>query len=113
MHEMSIAESIVNIVKNVMQDNQGKSLREVVVEVGELMAVVPDSLSFCYEAIVEGTDLAGSRLTINTIPIRVICNDCKQEFKIEEFSFLCPACNSGNLTEVSGREMNISHLEVD
>ena len=52
MHEMSIAQSIIDIVNDTLAENEKSRLKEVAVDIGEMVAVVPESLQFCYEAIV-------------------------------------------------------------
>ena len=85
---------------------------EVVVDVGELVAVVPESLEFCYAAITDNTKYHGSRLVINLLPVLACCDDCHKEFKVENITFTCPHCNSVKLKIFQGQELKISHLEV-
>ena len=110
---MSIAQSIIEIVDDTLKENEKKQLREVVVDIGELVAVVPDSLQFCYEVIVSGTIYEKAKLKINIIPLKINCNNCKIESKIEKYSFICPKCDSTNINVISGEELNIRYLEVD
>jgi len=113
MHEMSIAQSILNIVDEYMVKENGRNLMEVAVEVGELVAVVPDSLTFCYEALVEDTPYKESKLTIKIIPLTGTCTECNRLFKIDNFEFVCPNCNSSGIEVKGGQELRISHLEVE
>jgi len=113
MHEMSIAQSIIDIVDDTLKENESENLREIVVDIGELVAVVPESLQFCYEAIVNGTKYEKAELKIIIKPLKIVCNNCKVESKIEKYSFLCPDCNSTNISVLSGEELNIRYLEVD
>jgi hydrogenase nickel incorporation protein HypA/HybF len=81
MHEMSIAQSVLEIVNDTLQQNPGSKLKKVVVKVGELVAVVPDSLQFCYQALTADTPMEGSELVIEVIPVAASCQDCGREFK--------------------------------
>ena len=110
---MSIAQSIVVIVDDTLAENEKEQLREIVVDIGELVAVVPDSLQFCYETIVEGTSYENAELKINVIPLKIKCNNCNVESKIEKYCFSCPECDSTNIKVISGEELNIRYLEVD
>lgn len=112
MHELSIAQSIVDIVEETMNGEPETNLIEVVVDVGELVAVVPESLEFCYAALTDSTKYAGSKLVINILPVLARCDDCRQEFKVENITFVCPNCNSVKLKIFQGQELKISHLEV-
>jgi hydrogenase nickel incorporation protein HypA/HybF len=112
MHEMSLAQSILDIVDEYMQDEQGKLL-EVSVEVGELVAVVPESLTFCYEALIEDTPYDGSKIAIKILPLSATCDNCSKSFDIENFNFICPFCHHSDVQVESGQELRISHLEVE
>lgn len=114
MHEMSIAESILDIVKETLADKCPDGiLKEVVVQVGELVAVVPDSLTFCYEAIVKDTEFENSKMIVEIVPLMATCNACTHHFKIEKYQFSCPACGATAIEVGQGQELQISHLEVE
>ncbi len=112
MHEMSLAQNIIDIVDEYMQEEEGKLL-EVAVEVGELVAVVPDSLTFCYEALVENTRYQGSKMSIKVLPLSATCTHCSHSFNIEDFNFICPHCRKTEVKIDKGQELRISHLEVE
>ena len=70
MHEMSIAESIIDIVRDSTSSQPDVKLLSVTVEIGELTAVIPESLSFCFDALIEDTPYKGAELKIITIPLQ-------------------------------------------
>jgi hydrogenase nickel incorporation protein HypA/HybF len=113
MHEMSIAQSILDIVDEYMSKENGQLLKEVAVEIGELVAVVPDSLTFCYDVLIEDTPYQNSKLKITIIPLNGTCSECNRSFKIKNYEFICPNCQSTHLQVQGGQELRISHLEVD
>ena len=113
MHEMAIAQSIIEIVNDTLADDERNKLKEIAIDIGELAAVVPDSLQFCYETIVHETEYQNAVLNINVIPLKIKCNNCNIESKIEKYAFICPKCESTNIIVISGEELNIRYLEVD
>ncbi len=113
MHEMSIAQSILEIVEEYLQEYPGRKLKSVTVEVGELTAVIPESLDFCFTAITEETPYAGARLIIKQIPLTGTCQDCGEHFPIENFNFTCPKCQSTRVKVEGGDELKVSELEVE
>jgi hydrogenase nickel incorporation protein HypA/HybF len=113
MHELSLAQNIIEIVQDIIKDRNGAEVTEVGVDIGELVAVIPESLEFCYDTLVEETPLKGSRLKINIIPLIGICKSCQKEFHIEHMAFTCPHCKSPSITVNQGQELKISYLEVD
>jgi len=113
MHEMSIAQSILDIVDEYMKKENSGKLAEVAIEIGELTAVVPDSLTFCYEVLVEDTPYRDSKISIHIIPLTGTCPACGITFKIKNFEFLCPNCQSPGIEVEGGQELRVSHLEVE
>ncbi len=55
MHELGIANSILEAVKTELQPHPGARPVRIAVTVGALSGVDRDSLAFCFEAIVKGT----------------------------------------------------------
>jgi len=110
---MSIAQNIIEIVEDISRENGVKNVKKVIVKIGKLVAVVPDSLLFCYETLTTGTHLENSELKINILPIMGKCNSCGKEFEVESYIFACPFCESTEVKILQGQELNISELEVD
>lgn len=113
MHEMSIAQSVVDIVEEEMTRNGASILRSVRLNIGRMSAVVPDSLSFCFEVITGGTRLEGARLFMDIIPLRGFCHSCESEFEIEDYTFSCTMCGSTKIDTISGQDLSIVEIEVD
>ena len=113
MHEMSIAQNILEIVDEYMRREANSKLLEVAVEIGEMVAVVPESLLFCYNVLVENSKYHNSKLLIKILPMQGTCRTCKHLFKIENYNFVCPSCQAGDVEVQGGQELRISHLEVE
>jgi hydrogenase nickel incorporation protein HypA/HybF len=112
MHELSIAQSIVDIIRQYVPDDQAESVRLVKIRVGPLAGVVPDSLDFCFGAIVADTKLRKARLDIEATRLRSQCTGCDEAFEVEEASFICPRCGSGEIKVVSGTELQVVEIEL-
>lgn len=108
MHELSIAQSVVDAV---CERAAGRRVCSVRVEVGSLCAVVPDSMQFCFELVTEGTVMEGARLDIDQPPGRAHCRDCGGDFTLPDLILLCP-CGSADVEVLSGRELRILSMEV-
>ncbi len=115
MHELSICHGIMEIARSALADLPGPCPRvtSVTVRVGRLTAVVPDSLRYCFDLLTPRTDLEGARLVIEEIPVRGRCADCALTFEIVTLSFTCPACGSGLVELLSGRELQVISLETE
>ena len=113
MHEMSIAQSLLEIIKEEMAKNGAKVLRSVRLHIGQLTAVVPESLSFCFEVMTAGTEMEGARLIMEIIPLVGYCEECNREFKIDNYAFSCPYCHGTDIKTISGEELSIVEIEVE
>jgi len=112
MHELAIAQNIVEIVQESVPKAKVPSVKFVKMRIGKLAGVVPDSLDFCFSAIISGTELQGARLQIDHIPTIGRCKTCTTDFKMEEYAFFCPTCESVDITLVSGTELEVSEIEM-
>lgn len=113
LHEMGVAMQIVEIAKaSIPAELAGSRIETVNLKVGKLSAIVPDSLRFCFEAVTKGTALEGARLRIKEMPVRAVCNACRNEWTIDTPAFACPACQSGDITLLTGRELDIESIEL-
>jgi hydrogenase nickel incorporation protein HypA/HybF len=113
MHEMSIAQSMIEILQEEMGKHGAKKLLSVHVRVGQLSAIVPDALSFCFQIITEGTEMAGAKLVMEVVPLSGFCHSCKENFEIREYQFICPFCGSGKIETTGGQDLAIVDMEVE
>jgi hydrogenase nickel incorporation protein HypA/HybF len=113
MHEMGIANSILEAVKTEAARYPGSQPRKVGVRIGELQAIDQDSLRFCFDAIVRETELDGLQLEIELCPRRHRCQACAQEFIVRDYEFKCPQCGEARSECISGDEMALAYLEVE
>jgi hydrogenase nickel incorporation protein HypA/HybF len=113
MHEMSIAQSLLDIIKEEMQKHDAKTLRTVRLNVGQMTAVVPEALTFCFEVITTGTELEGAKLFMNMVPLKGYCPECDKEFTIEDYTFICPSCGGREVQTIGGQDLSIVEIEVD
>ncbi len=113
MHEMSIAQSLIDVVKEEMVKHEAKTLRSVRLDIGEMSAIVPDALSFCFEVAVTGTELEGARLIMDVIPVKGLCHECKSEFEVKDYTFVCPSCSNTKIETIAGQNLSIVEIEVE
>lgn len=112
MHELSLAQSIVDIVHQYVPDEQGNSVRSIKLRVGDLSGVVADSLEFCFSAITSETSLCAATLQIERVPFTLLCRNCKNSFTSELGIVVCPACGGNNTEVVAGTEMQVVEIEM-
>jgi len=113
LHELGIAQSIVEIAEKNANQQGARKVLEVTVEVGALSGVMAESLEFCFEACCSDTLLEGCALKIEPVPARARCRECHQEYNIINYFDSCPACNSPVSDMLSGEELRIKEMEID
>ncbi|HUL75159.1 MAG TPA: hydrogenase maturation nickel metallochaperone HypA [Vicinamibacterales bacterium] len=67
MHELGLANNILDIVRQYVPAERACAVRSVRVRVGDLAGVVPDSLAFCFSAIVIDTPYDRASLAIDHV----------------------------------------------
>ena len=112
MHELSIAQSILDIVRQNLPPDQGARVTVVRLRIGAMAGVVTDSLEFCFSAIAAGTEVEGAALDIEHVPLTVLCNTCGKESAITPTRFACPVCESLDVTVTGGRELQVREFET-
>ena len=112
MHELGIAQGILDIVGQYVPAGRGAGVRAVRVRVGAMAGIVPDSLEFCFSAIVRDSPFPGARIEIEPVPTRGVCSACRREFEIEGAFFLCPHCGAADVRILSGRELDVIDIEL-
>jgi hydrogenase nickel incorporation protein HypA/HybF len=112
MHELSIAQSIVELVQANLPAADANLVKSVKVRVGQLSGVVPDSLGFCFSAITQGTVLQGADLDIEKIPFVMKCRSCNTSFESEFGIVVCPACGGADAEVLSGTELQVVEIEL-
>lgn len=113
MHEMGIAMQIIKIATEAIpEDTPDVRVERVHLKVGQLSAIVPDSLRFCFNIASQDTALSGAELVIDEIPVMARCGACENEWTISEAAFSCPVCENGDIKIISGQELNVESIEV-
>lgn len=111
MHELSIAESLLKIIVDESEKNGLERVNKVKLQIGRFTAVIPESLTFCFEMVSENTVAAGAQIEIETVGIVAKCDRCDISFDVEDQVFLCPRCGEPALELLSGRELSILSIE--
>jgi hydrogenase nickel incorporation protein HypA/HybF len=113
MHEMSIVQGLIAIIKEEMDNAKATRLRSVRVKIGEMAGILPDALKTAFEIVTVGNEMNGAELNMDIAPLMGYCRKCNKEFKIIDYNFTCLECHSSDIDIISGREMNIVEIEVD
>jgi hydrogenase nickel incorporation protein HypA/HybF len=113
MHEISIAESIVEIAETKAREQSARSVQVVKLRLGTFTTIVPEALQFAFEIARHGTLAHDARLDIEIVPMVVRCVLCDESTQpVGGVCLLCELCGFP-LEIVSGEELQIEYIEVD
>lgn len=112
MHEMSLCESILDIIKDRAAEDRFTSVTRVCLEVGPFSAVEPEALRFGFDIVMRGSIAEGARLEIAIPDGTALCLTCLETVTIRHRLDLCPTCGSGALQVQTGEALRITALEV-
>lgn len=110
MHELSVAEAIVDVAA---RHAAGRRVTKVEVRVGHLRQVVPDALEFAFTLVTQGTALDGAELEITHVPAAGRCRACGTDSVMEDFPLRCAACGGLEMDVHAGEELQVEALELD
>lgn len=113
MHEMSLAENVLNIIEDAAREQNFRCVRTVVLEIGRLSAVEAGAMRFCFDAVTRGSIAEGAQLEIIEIPGEGRCTSCDITVTMQEQYGLCPECGSPHLKIVAGNQMRVKDLMVE
>ena len=113
MHEMALAEGVLQLIEDAARRESFVRVKTVWLEIGQLSSVEPEALAFCFDAVTRGTLAEGSRLEFVTTPGSGWCMQCAATVTMDELYAACPQCGGYQLQVSGGTEMRVKELEVD
>ena len=113
MHEMSIVENLFDIIDEISEENKLIKISKVIVQLGAMRAVIPESFQFAFDTIKKDTIAKDAKLIMELIPIKLHCRTCGVNSIVEDHVFFCPRCQSQDIEVIEGEDIIISSLEGD
>jgi hydrogenase nickel incorporation protein HypA/HybF len=113
MHEVGIMAATIAAVLRETRARHATRVHRIVLRVGALSGVDPESLRFAFDVVARETPAAEAVLEIETLPGRAHCAACAADFAASSgYIFCCPRCRrlSGDIRQ--GRELELFRLEM-
>jgi hydrogenase nickel incorporation protein HypA/HybF len=112
VHELSIALSVLDIVRTAASDAGLSRVDIVRLRVGRATGVLPDALHFAFDCSKAGTLAETATLVIDEVPIGGHCDGCGRDFTSpENYVLACPLCGGDSFRITTGDELNVLDLE--
>ena len=113
MHEMSLCESMLQILEQQAKAQQYQRVKTVWLEIGALSGVETEALHFCFSVVMQGSLAEGALLEIIEEPGQAWCLPCGINVPVEQLYDPCPHCGNPQLQVNGGDQMRIKELEVE
>jgi hydrogenase nickel incorporation protein HypA/HybF len=114
MHELYLAESIINIVKDYAARDGFQKVNSISLSYGRLSCIEPKSLQFGFDVQAKGTPAQGAALEFQILPAMIHCFSCEKDLEVSALSGACPSCGGNEVVLTAGtEELQILELDVD
>ena len=113
MHEMSLAEGIIQLVEDAARADGCTKVKTIWLEIGQLAAVEKEALRFCFDAVTREGIAEGARLEIIETPGQGWCMKCEGNVPVTALYEACPVCGSYQIQVTGGSEMRVKEFEVE
>ncbi|WP_406537123.1 hydrogenase maturation nickel metallochaperone HypA [Methanobrevibacter sp.] len=120
MHELSMAQGIINAVLDTANENNATEVTEVTVEVGRLAMINPEQLQFILGVLIENTLMEDAEIKFEDIPAEIQCYDCdfKGEAILDDKDHYaplvkCPKCDSLNVETLNGKDIIVKNIVIE
>jgi hydrogenase nickel incorporation protein HypA/HybF len=113
MHEMAIAQSVLDIAFGEMEKRAARRVQKIKITIGEFSGVVKDALEFAFDVLKPDTPASLAEIEIEVVPLTAECGTCGPvACRLNDLNLLCSGCGE-TMTINSGREMRVEYLDLD
>ena len=113
MHEMSLAEGVIQLIEQHAKEKNFNQVTMVHLEIGQLSNVEVEAMRFCFDAVCENSIANGATLKISESPGVGWCMECEKQISYQALYQPCPDCEGHQIQVTGGNEMLIKELEVN
>lgn len=113
MHEMSLAENVLQIIEDAAVEQNFSRVKTVRLEIGQLAGVETEAMTFCFEAVARDSIARDAKLEIIETPGQAHCTHCALTVHVKATYDACPQCGAFPLRVTGGNEMRVKELDVE
>jgi hydrogenase nickel incorporation protein HypA/HybF len=114
MHELSLIESLLNIVDDYAVADAFQRVNSLKLSFGRLSCLDRQCLEFAFSVQSVGTKAEGAILDFEILPARIHCLTCDRESTMDGTWDLCPECQSPDVILTGGtEELKLLEMDVD
>lgn len=113
MHELSLAEALVEQLAEVARREGATRITAIDLVLGEMSGVEREPFEFSFPIVAAGTVAEGAILRFEEIPTAVYCRSCKRESSPEYPMIICALCSSTDVEVIRGKDFSVKSMEVE
>jgi len=113
VHELAVAQALVEQVDAVIDQHNATSASLIRVRIGPLAGVVPELLATAFPLAAAGSRMERAVLDLVTAPIKVRCQTCGAETEAAMNRLICGACGDWHTQVISGDELLLESVELE
>lgn len=113
MHELAVAQALVEQVESVIRQHRAQSASLIRVRIGPLSGVVSELLGNAFPLAAAGSRMEHAVLDLVAAPITVRCETCGAETEATMNRLVCGACGDWHTRIVSGDELLLESVELE
>ena len=110
---MSVATGIINVLSSKLGQLAPCKLIAIELAVGKLSGIEEHSLRFALDTLLTGQGYDDVQLRFHDSPAVFKCTACNWQGRIENFTLLCPRCQTGDLDIINGQDVILERIEVE
>ena len=113
MHELAVAQALVEQVDAVIDQHQASRAASIRLHIGPLAGVVPELLARAFPLAAAGSRMQHAALEFTHVPIRVRCQTCGAETEAAINRLICGACGDWHSQVIAGDELLLESVELE
>lgn len=113
MHELAVAQALVEQVESVIRQHRAQSASLIRVRIGPLSGVVSELLGNAFPLAAAGSRMEHAVLDLVAAPITVRCETCGAQTEAAMNRLVCGACGDWHTRIVSGDELLLESVELE
>lgn len=112
MHEFSLVQSILSTAQRLAEEHGGAPIERIVVDIGALQQVVPEALTFAFDAAREETLAADAQLEWHEVVPLIECPSCGIKYETADVFWSCPDCGAPGGRAIRGDELVLRSITL-
>lgn len=113
MHEESLVRSLIRQVGLIAVEYHATEITEIEVEIGPLSGVEPLLVKSAFERVAASTECRSAKLSIHHVGLEATCQNCGEEFEMQQLRFCCPCCEAERISITRGEEFRLLNVTLE